>query len=123
MTMTRVSRVRWCNFCDLRLIEPCEAAFEGFLETYKTTKTKSAVDALLDMNIDDDDFSDEYDFIDSDDEAAQTRRAAQKQAQVPRKKYMEILQRVANRIEDEITIDLDDMAEVRITKNPNMEPR
>lgn len=87
-------------------------AFESFLDTYKTTKTKSAVDALLDMNIDDDDLSDDYDFVDSDDEAAHARRNAAKQAPVPRKKYMEILQRVANRLEDEITIDLDDVAEV-----------
>lgn len=64
------------------------------------------------MNIDDDDLSDDYDFVDSDNEAAQARRSAAKQAQIPRKKYMDILQRVANRLEDEIIIDLDDVAEV-----------
>lgn len=64
------------------------------------------------MNIDDDDLSDEYDFMDSENEAAQARRQAGKQSNEPRKKYMEILQRVSNRLEDEIVIDLDDLAEV-----------
>ncbi len=89
------------------------AALEGFLETFKTSKSKSAVDALLDLNIDDDDLSAEYDFMDSDDDAAQeARRVARERSQQPRLKYLAVLQRVSNRQEDEITIDLDDLAEV-----------
>ncbi|KAI9744071.1 MAG: Mcm2-7 hexameric complex component [Claussenomyces sp. TS43310] len=85
-------------------------AFEEFLESYKTKKT-SAASALLGMDIDDDDLSDEYDFADSDDEGRRDRRITSQQHQQPHQKYMDILQNVANRLEDEITIDLDDLAE------------
>jgi len=87
-------------------------AFESFLGAFKTTQTASVADGLLDMNIDDDDLSDEYDFAESDEEAQEVRRAARKQAWMPRKKYMEILQQVANRQQDEVTIELDDLFEV-----------
>jgi DNA replication licensing factor MCM7 len=66
----------------------------------------------MNMNIDDDDFSDEYDFVDSDEEAGERRRAARQQAREPKVKYMDILQNIANRQEDEITIDLDELSEV-----------
>ena len=63
------------------------------------------------MNIDEDDFSDEYDFMDDDDNEGQnTRRQARTQAKTPKLKYMDVLQKVADRFEDEITIDLDDVA-------------
>jgi hypothetical protein len=91
------------------------AAFEGFLESFKTMKTVSVADGLLDMNIDEDDISDEYDFAESDEEAQESRRAARKQASMPISKYMDILQQVANRQVDEITIDLDDLSEVCVT--------
>lgn len=66
------------------------------------------------MNIDEDDFSDDYDFMDDDDEeeAANTRRQARKQSKQPQLKYVELLKKVANREEHEITIDLDDLAKV-----------
>jgi DNA replication licensing factor MCM7 len=64
------------------------------------------------MNIDDDDFDDDYDFAESDEEAHRARQAAQKEASRPYTKYMDILQKVANREHDEITIELDDLAEV-----------
>ena len=72
------------------------------------------------MNIDEDDFSDEYDFMDDDDdeEAQAARRRTRTQAKQPRLKYAELLQKVADRYEDEITIDLDDLAKVRI-KGPS----
>lgn len=63
------------------------------------------------MNIDDDDFSDEYDFAESEDEAQGRRRAARQQIRKPENKYMDILQKIANRMEAEITIDLDDLAQ------------
>lgn len=88
------------------------AAFERFLEQFKTQKKTGLVDSLVDMNIDEDDFSDEYDFVDSDDEAQEARRIARQEAQRPKAKYMDLLQKVSNRIEDEITIDLEDLAEV-----------
>ncbi len=64
------------------------------------------------MNIDDDDYSDEYDFAESDEEAQESRRAARKELRMPHNKYMEILQSVANRERDEITIELDDLEQV-----------
>jgi MCM N-terminal domain len=88
------------------------AAFESFLEAFKTSKTASVADGLLDMNIDDDDISDEYDFAESDEEAQEARRAARKQASMPHNKYMDMLQQVANRQQDEVTIELDDLFEV-----------
>lgn len=71
------------------------------------------------MNIDEDDFSDEYDFMDEDDDEAQNaRRRIRSQAKEPKLKYMDILQKVADRYEDEITIDLDDLAKVRMRWKP-----
>lgn len=65
------------------------------------------------MNIDEDDFSDDYDFMDDEEEEnTATRRPARKQAKQPTLKYVELLQKIADRVEDEITIDLDDVAKV-----------
>jgi len=66
----------------------------------------------MDMNLDEDDFSEDYDFMDDSDDAEQQRerRAAER---LPQKKYITLLQRVADRMEKEITIDLDDLVVVR----------
>jgi DNA replication licensing factor MCM7 len=88
-------------------------AFEGFLENFKTAPAASITHALGGMNIDEDDLSDEYDFMDEDDEEEQhARRRTRTQARVPKLKYLELLQRVSDRYEEEITIDLDDVEEV-----------
>jgi DNA replication licensing factor MCM7 len=92
-----------------------KAAFEDFLQSFKTApKTAaSAAEALLGMHIDDDDLSDDYDFMDDDDGSAQeARRARKEKARLPQKKYMDLLQNVANRAEKNITIELDDLAVV-----------
>jgi DNA replication licensing factor MCM7 len=92
------------------------AAFEDFLQTFKTSPQSALANALGDMNIDEDDFSDEYDFMDDDDEEGQnSRRQARSQAKQPKLKYADLLQKVADRYEDEITIDLDDLAKVGTT--------
>jgi DNA replication licensing factor MCM7 len=71
------------------------------------------------MNIDEDDFSDEYDFMDDDDDEGQNaRREARAQAKIPKQKYVELLQKIADRVEDEITIDLDDLAKVQAESVP-----
>jgi DNA replication licensing factor MCM7 len=91
-------------------------AFEGFLQTFKTSPTSALASALDGMNIDEDDFSDEYDFMDDDEEEGQNaRRRTKMQAKEPKLKYSDLLQKVADRYEDEITIDLDDLAKVRRT--------
>jgi DNA replication licensing factor MCM7 len=65
------------------------------------------------MNIDEDDFSDEYDFMDDEEEeSSNARRQARSKAKQPILKYVELLQRIADRVEDEITVDLDDIAKV-----------
>ncbi|KAF8854124.1 MCM-domain-containing protein [Acephala macrosclerotiorum] len=91
--------------------EDHQQALEDFLQSFKTTPKTELAGALGDMNIDEDDFSDEYDFMDDDDDERQnTRRQARAQAKTPKLKYMDVLQKVADRFEDEITIDLDDVA-------------
>lgn len=87
------------------------------MHNYKTAKRTNTSDGMLDIEIDDDDFSDDYDFADSDDEAAETRRIARQQARKPVVKYLDLLQKVSNRLEDEITIELDDLAQVRRMSN------
>jgi DNA replication licensing factor MCM7 len=88
-------------------------AFEGFLENFKTAAEASITHALGGMNIDEDDLSDDYDFMDEDDDEGQNaRRQTRAQAQLPKLKYLELLQKVSDRYEEEITIDLDDLEEV-----------
>ena len=90
-------------------------AFEEFLQTFKTSPAAAITHALGDMNIDEDDLSDEYDFMDDDDEEGQNaRRRARSQAKMPKLKYLDLLQKVADRYEEEITINLDDLAKVWI---------
>jgi len=69
------------------------------------------------MNIDEDDFSDDDDFMDDDDEERQgARRRTRTQAKQPKLKYADLLQKVADRYEEQITIDLDDLAKVLIAR-------
>lgn len=89
------------------------AAFEDFLNTFKSSASAteaSATDALEDLNIDEDGLSDEYDFMeDTTDATARRRRGREKD---PKKKYIEILQKVADRKASEISIELDDLTVV-----------
>ena len=70
----------------------------------------SATRALEDLNIDEDNLSDEYDFMD-DVANGSTRRPGGKgdKGRDPKKKYMAVLQDVADRYTSEITIELDDL--------------
>lgn len=90
------------------------AAFEDFLQNFKTSPTTSISHALGGMNIDEDDLSDEYDFMDEDDEGQDGRRRTRSQAQTktPKLKYMDLLHKIADRQEEEVTIDLDDVEAV-----------
>ncbi|MCJ1227513.1 Mcm2-7 hexameric complex component [Toensbergia leucococca] len=88
-------------------------AFEDFLSSFKSSASASeasATDALLDLNIDEDALSDEYDFMDDVAQPngnASTRR--REKDRDPKKKYMEILQKVVDRQIDQVTIELDDL--------------
>lgn len=86
------------------------AAFEDFLRNFKSSSTE-AEDALDDLHLDGDGTSDEYDFMDDaeDNGAARTRRNQKSKA-----KYMNMLQDVADRTISQVTIELDDLKEVRI---------
>lgn len=93
------------------------AAFEDFLQTFKSAPTSALANALNGMRLDENNWSDdEYDFMDDEDEDGENaRRSARVQSKQPKLKYMELLQLVANRYEDEITIELDDLAKVDIS--------
>ncbi|KAI9715753.1 MAG: Mcm2-7 hexameric complex component [Candelaria pacifica] len=93
--------------------EAQQSAFEDFLQTFKSSSSAteaSATNALQDLNIDEDDLSDEYDFMDDadGDNGTRARRTNDKRAD-PKKKYMALLQDVADRYKSEITIELDDL--------------
>ncbi|KIN03899.1 hypothetical protein OIDMADRAFT_102269 [Oidiodendron maius Zn] len=92
--------------------EDHQAAFEDFLQTFKSAPTSALANALNGMRLDENNWSDdEYDFVDDEDEDGENaRRSARIQSKQPKLKYMELLQQVANRYEDEITIELDDLA-------------
>ena len=90
------------------------AALEEFLTTFKTSSAASeaaATHALEGLNIEDG-LSDEYDFMEDADEAAEG--PARVRRKDTKKKYMDVLQKVANRELDEIQIDLDDLDTVGI---------
>ena len=65
-----------------------------------------------DVTIDEDDLSDEYDFMDEDDEAGERRRQDKERRRSPQYKYKDVLQQLADRTIDEIIVDLDDLATV-----------
>jgi DNA replication licensing factor MCM7 len=85
------------------------AKFQEFLDKFETSKTStdSAADAIDDLHLDGDHTSEEYDFMDdAEDDRTRSRRR-------PRRKYMDMLQEVANRERNNIEIELDDLKEVR----------
>jgi DNA replication licensing factor MCM7 len=89
--------------------------FESFLRDFKCSPQDAITQALGDINIDEDDLSDEYDFMDDDEEAQQRRAQEKARKRAPQHKYKEILQNVADRKIQEVVIDLDDLATVRHT--------
>lgn len=94
--------------------EAQQAAFEDFLTKYKTSPQETITHAIGQITINDDDLSDDYDFMDEDDNSRGQRRR-QKPAQKPaRHKYAEMMQELADRTLDEVVIELDDLAQVSI---------
>lgn len=90
------------------------AAFEDFLASFKFSSSASeasATNALQDLNIDEDGLSDEYDFMDDAAEGAINARRSGRggRDRDPKKKYMEVLQKVADRQTSEVCIELDDL--------------
>ena len=97
------------DFCSL-------AAFEDFLQNYKSTATD--LEALEDLNLEDlnhddrDDTSEEYDMMDDVAGGKEARHANKFKA--PKRKYMDMLQEVADRKVDEVCIELDDVDNVSL---------
>ncbi|KAB5579954.1 MCM2/3/5 family-domain-containing protein [Coniochaeta sp. 2T2.1] len=87
-----------------------QTAFENFLSEFKTSPEKQLTEALSNIDIDADDLSDEYDFMDDDDDAQVRRRQQKTQSRLPQHKYKDVLQKLADRQADEVVIDLDDLA-------------
>jgi DNA replication licensing factor MCM7 len=79
---------------------------------FKTSPQEAVVSALGDLNVDEDDLSDEYDFMDEDEDAQQRRAREKARKRQPQHKYREMLQQLADRKADELVIDLDDLATV-----------
>jgi DNA replication licensing factor MCM7 len=87
-----------------------------FLTNFKTTAEQTITHALGNITINEDDISDdEYDFMDEDGNAQQQRQRQQKATRKgPYFKYKEMMQELADRKIDEVTIDLDDIVTVSI---------
>ena len=89
-------------------------AFENFLSTFKSSSAATeaaAANALAGLNIEDD----EYDFMDDalDSKRKGRRTSRSDPSDSGRRKYVEMLQNVANRETSEISIELDDLDTVR----------
>lgn len=89
-------------------------AFEDFLKHFKSSNTEEAArDALSNLNMDDEE---EMDLESTPRGLRSGRRAGGQRQQAPTEKvkYMTQLQEVANRERDAITIDLEDLKQVRM---------
>lgn len=87
--------------------------FKDFLKGFKTFQSSSeaaATEALEDLNIDDGQTSDEYDFMDDADETNGASARGARRHREPKLKYMQILQDIANRDTSNILIELDDLS-------------
>ncbi|KAI1118969.1 DNA replication licensing factor mcm7 [Nemania sp. NC0429] len=89
--------------------ETQQAAFEDFLEKFKASPEQTLTHAIGQINIDEDDLSDEYDFMDQDDEAHEQRRRQKTASKQPKHKYAEMMQKLADRSIDEVLVELDDL--------------
>ncbi|KAK8020815.1 DNA replication licensing factor mcm7 [Apiospora arundinis] len=102
--------------------EAQQAAFEDFLDKFKTSPQDTITHAIGQISIDEDDLSDEDDFMDEDGEAAQHDRRRKKaaQRQQPKHKYVELMQQLADRAIDEVLIDLDDIVSYEEANDENL---
>ncbi|KAL1856251.1 hypothetical protein VTK73DRAFT_8415 [Phialemonium thermophilum] len=87
-----------------------QAAFENFLQDFKLSPEQQISDALGNIDITADDLSDEYDFLEEDEEAEARRIREKARRRLPQYKYRDMLQKLADRQIDEVVIDLDDIA-------------
>ncbi|EHK40898.1 uncharacterized protein TrAtP1_004275 [Trichoderma atroviride] len=90
--------------------ESQQSAFESFLKDFKTSPEHTLTTALGNITIDEDELSDDYDFMDEDDQTRDRRQQERAKRKTPQHKYNDMLQQLANRKIDEFAIDLDDLA-------------
>nr|UWK20589.1 DNA replication licensing factor [Trichoderma balearicum] len=89
--------------------ESQQSAFESFLKDFKTSPEHTLTTALGNITIDEDELSDDYDFMDEDEQARDRRRQEKAKKKLPQHKYHDMLQLLADRKIDEFPIDLDDI--------------
>jgi DNA replication licensing factor MCM7 len=92
-------------------------AFRDFLENFKSSESTSeetATDAINGLHIDGDGTSDEYDFMD-DAENGDAMRST-RETRRDKRKYMALLQDIADRVKSNILIELDDLDVVSKTR-------
>ena len=78
------------------------------MRNFKSSSTETE-DALEDLRLDGDGTSDEYDFMDDADDTAAATRAQRRSATKSKAKYMNMLQDVADRMNSQVLVDLDDL--------------
>jgi len=94
------------------------AAYEDFFANFKSTETSDATDALAHLRLDGDRTSDEYDFMDDaeDDDTTNSQTRTTQRSRDSKHKYVNLFEEVANRRQNHITVDLDDIKEVNHAK-------
>ncbi|KYK58214.1 DNA replication licensing factor mcm7 [Drechmeria coniospora] len=89
--------------------ETQQGAFEEFLTGFKTSPEHTIATAIGDITIDEDDLSDGYGSNDESEETSRRRQQEKERRRSPHHKYKDTIQQLADRVIDEITIDLDDL--------------
>lgn len=102
--------------------EAQQEAFREFLENFKSADSASeetAANTIERLNIDGDGTSDEYDFMDDAEDGETTTRRRNDQTRRDKRKYLSLLQDIADRVESNILIELDDLDVVRESRLSN----
>jgi DNA replication licensing factor MCM7 len=92
--------------------EAQQDAFRDFLENFKSSESASeeaAAEAIDELHIDGDGTSDEYDFMDDVENGDGTRSRREGRRRPDKRKYMALLQKIADRVKSNILIELDDL--------------
>lgn len=93
--------------------EAQQKAFRDFLENFKSFEEETVAEELEDLQLNGDNTSDEYDFMDDAEEGRDRQRRRRQRDQEPKRKYMKMLQQVADRKQNSILVELDDLEKVR----------
>ena len=92
--------------------EAQQEAFRDFLLNFKSSESASeeaAAQAIDGLHIDGDGTGDEYDFMEDAENGDGTRSRRENRSRPDKRKYMTLLQDIADRIKSDILIELDDL--------------